>query len=187
MAWFAIIHMFLHISSYPLCLPFPNHQLFLHTIFFITFSKLATSWKPCLTSPSWCHQSFALHLWKQFISYHIKLVNIVLSLVKSLLDIVLPLPEIRILHTAAQLGAIINLLVCLNSQLESGRDQGRRGGSVRLSVQLPLRSCSLGSWVWAPHRALCWQHRAWSLVWVLCLPLSLLLPRSCSVSLSFKS
>ena len=41
--------------------------------------------------------------------------------------------------------------------------------------------------VWFPSRALCWQLRAWSLLWSLCLPLSLpLSPCSCSVSVSQK-
>ena len=39
------------------------------------------------------------------------------------------------------------------------------------------------SWVRAPHRAPCWHLRAWSLLPILCLPLSLLLPFLHSVSL----
>ena len=39
-----------------------------------------------------------------------------------------------------------------------------------------------------PHIGLCAEQlRAWSLLQILCLPLSLLLPRSCSVCLSFKN
>ena len=53
-----------------------------------------------------------------------------------------------------------------------------------LSDRLRLRSWSCGSWVWAPRQALCWQLRAWNLLRILCLPLSLLLPHSCFVSLS---
>ena len=53
-----------------------------------------------------------------------------------------------------------------------------------LSVQLWLRSWSHGSWVRASCRALCWQLRAWSLLRILCLPLSLPLPCSRSVSVS---
>ena len=44
---------------------------------------------------------------------------------------------------------------------------------IRLSVQLRLRSWSHGSWVWTPCRSLCWQLRAWSLLWTLCVSLSL--------------
>ena len=53
-----------------------------------------------------------------------------------------------------------------------------------LSIQVRLRSGSHGLWVRAPRWALCWQLRAWSLLQILCLPLSLLLPCSHSVSLS---
>ena len=62
------------------------------------------------------------------------------------------------------------------------------GWLSQLSMQLRLRSWSHGSWVQAPHWALCWQLRAWSLLWSLCL-CSLPLPRSfcLSVSLSQKS
>ena len=50
---------------------------------------------------------------------------------------------------------------------------GVPGGLSQLSVQLGLRSWSHSSWVWAPRQALCWQLRAWSLLQILCLPLSL--------------
>ena len=52
-----------------------------------------------------------------------------------------------------------------------------------LSVWLLLRSRSCGSWVWVPRRAVCWQLRAWSLPWILCLPCSAH-PCTRSVSLS---
>ena len=61
---------------------------------------------------------------------------------------------------------------------------GAPGWLSRLSVWLWLRSWSHGLWVRAPHWALCWQLRAWSLLQILCLPLSLPLPHSCSVFLS---
>ena len=48
------------------------------------------------------------------------------------------------------------------------------------SIQLPLRSQSHSSWVWAPCRALYWQLRAWSLPLILSVCLSVCL----SVSLS---
>ena len=54
--------------------------------------------------------------------------------------------------------------------------EGAPGWLSRLSVWLRLRSWSHGSWVQAPHRALCWQLRAGSLLRILCLPLSLPLP-----------
>ena len=41
-----------------------------------------------------------------------------------------------------------------------------------LSVWLWLRSWSCGSWIQAQHQALCWQLRDWSLLWTLCLHLS---------------
>ena len=47
------------------------------------------------------------------------------------------------------------------------------GWLSRLSVRLQLRSRSRGPWVRAPHRALGWWLRAWSLLPILCLPLSL--------------
>ena len=50
---------------------------------------------------------------------------------------------------------------------------GASGWLSRLSVQLRLRSWSHGSWVCALGWALCWQLRAWSLLRILCLPLSL--------------
>ena len=61
---------------------------------------------------------------------------------------------------------------------------GALGWLSRLSGRLQLRSWSHGPWVRAPHRALCWQLRAWGLFRILCLPLSLTLPHSCSVSVS---
>ena len=64
--------------------------------------------------------------------------------------------------------------------------QGVPGWLSWLSVQLQLRSWSHDSWVQAPHQALCWHLKAWSLLRILCLCLSLPLPCSCSVSLSQK-
>ena len=60
-----------------------------------------------------------------------------------------------------------------------------RGAWVAQSVKRPTsaRSRSRGPWVRAPRRALGWWLRAWNLFPILCLPLSLPLPRSCSVSL----
>ena len=52
-----------------------------------------------------------------------------------------------------------------------------------LSYGPQLRSWSRSLWVQAPPRALDWQPRAWSLLQILCLPLSLCLPCSYSVSL----
>ena len=64
---------------------------------------------------------------------------------------------------------------------------GAPGWLSQLSIRLRLRSWSHGSWVRAPCRALCWQLGAWSLLRMLCLPLSLPLTHSCSVSLYFKN
>ena len=60
---------------------------------------------------------------------------------------------------------------------------GAPGWLGRRSVRLRLRSRSRGWWVRAPRRALCWQLGACSLLGILCLPLFLPLPCSCSVSL----
>ena len=53
---------------------------------------------------------------------------------------------------------------------------GVPGWLSRLGVRLQLGSWSRGSWVRALCHALCWQLRAWSLLRILCLPRSLLLP-----------
>ena len=60
-----------------------------------------------------------------------------------------------------------------------------RGTWVAQSVKRPtagqvMVSCS---WVRSLHQALCWQFGAWSLLQILCLLLSLPLPRLCSLSL----
>ena len=64
---------------------------------------------------------------------------------------------------------------------------GVPGWLSRLVIRFRLRSWSLSPWVRALHRALGWQLRAWSLFRILCLPLSLTLPCSCSVSLCLKN
>ena len=56
------------------------------------------------------------------------------------------------------------------------RERGAPGWLSQLSCQLRLRSWSCSPWVWAPHQALCWQLRAWSLLWILCLTLCLPYP-----------
>ena len=61
---------------------------------------------------------------------------------------------------------------------------GAPGWLSGLSVRLRLGSRSHGWWVHAPHQALSWQIRTWSLLPVLCLPFSLPLSGSWSVSLS---
>ena len=58
---------------------------------------------------------------------------------------------------------------------------GAPGWLSRLSILLPLMSWSRSSWVLAPRQALSWQLEAWSLLWILCLPLSLPLPHSNSL------
>ena len=63
--------------------------------------------------------------------------------------------------------------------------RGSWGAWVAQSVKRPTsaRSRSRGPWVRAPRRDLGWWLGAWSLFPILCLPLSLPLPCSCSVSL----
>ena len=63
------------------------------------------------------------------------------------------------------------------------------GAWVAQLVKRPTsaRSRFRGPWVRAPLRALGWWLGAWSLFLILCLPLSLPLPRSCSVSLCPKN
>ena len=51
--------------------------------------------------------------------------------------------------------------------------------SAQVMISRPVSS--------SPHRALCWPLRAWSLFRILCLPLSLTLPHSRSVSLCLKN
>ena len=58
------------------------------------------------------------------------------------------------------------------------------GWLSQLSGQLRLRSWSRGPWVRAPRQVLCWQLGAWSLLRILCLPLSPSLPRLLVPSLS---
>ena len=50
---------------------------------------------------------------------------------------------------------------------------GVPGWLSRLSIWLQLRSWFHSLWVQAPHWALCWQFRAWSLFWILCVCVSL--------------
>ena len=71
--------------------------------------------------------------------------------------------------------------VSLSLSLKSKHKQGRLGSSVKhlTSAQVMIsRFMSLSL-----HWALCWQLRAWSLLQILCLPLSLPLSHSHSVSL----
>ena len=58
------------------------------------------------------------------------------------------------------------------------------GWFSQLSVRLPLRSPSHSSWVRDPPRALCWQLRAWILLWILSPFLSAPPPSALSPSLS---
>ena len=61
---------------------------------------------------------------------------------------------------------------------------GAPGWLSQSVIQHRLKSWSHSLWVWAPHQALCWQLKAWSLPQILCLPLSPPLPHLHSVSLS---
>ena len=66
-----------------------------------------------------------------------------------------------------------------------------KGGAawVAQSVECLTSALVMISWlqIWAPHQALCWQLRAWSLLQILCFPLSLPLPHSHTLCLSWKS
>ena len=62
--------------------------------------------------------------------------------------------------------------------------RGAPGWLSWLSIPLGLRSWSHGLWVRAPCWTLCWQLRAWSLLQILCLPLSTPLLLMLCVSLS---
>ena len=73
---------------------------------------------------------------------------------------------------------------CHCSKLMSKQWTIRASGWLsQLNIRLWLRSWTCSSWVQAPHGALCWQRRSWSLLWILRLPLSLPLPCLPSVSL----
>ena len=58
---------------------------------------------------------------------------------------------------------------------------GAPGWLSWLTIQLGLRSWSHGLWVWAICQVLCWQPRAWNLLWSLLL--SLPYPHLCCLSL----
>ena len=62
---------------------------------------------------------------------------------------------------------------------------GVSGWLSQLRISLQLKSWSHGLWVQTPRQALCWQLRAWSLLQILSLSLSVRLPsHSLSLSLS---
>ena len=67
-----------------------------------------------------------------------------------------------------------------DSDVSSKCIPGTPGWLSQLSVWLQLRSRSYNSWVWAPHRALWWQLRAWNLLQIPCLCLCLCLCLSLS-------
>ena len=79
----------------------------------------------------------------------------------------------------------------MNSSYKKWEESGTPGWLSRLSIWLWFRSWSCGSWVQAPRWVLCWQLRAWSLLWILYLPVSLSAPPQLvlclSVSLSLKN
>ena len=60
----------------------------------------------------------------------------------------------------------------LSKILSKKLSHGARGWLSQLSLRLQLRSWSHGLWVRTLYRALCWQLKAWSLLLILCLPLS---------------
>ena len=81
---------------------------------------------------------------------------------------------------------LIDIIKCWQGCIEKGTF-GAPGWLSRLKAWLRLRSWSHGRWVRALHRSLCWQLGAWSLLRILCLPLSLPLPCSHSISLCLKN
>ena len=82
---------------------------------------------------------------------------------------------------------ITSILTSSRQEVSSPLKKKLRLGVSQLSVRLQLRSWSHNPWVRAPRRALCGQLGAWGLLPILCLPLSLPLPYSCSVSLCLKN
>ena len=76
----------------------------------------------------------------------------------------------------------INVIYLIN--ILKDKRGGTPGWLSQLSIRLRLRSWSHSLWVRAPCQAVCWQLGAWSLLRILCLPLSLPLPHSCSLFLS---
>ena len=81
---------------------------------------------------------------------------------------------------------ILSLFLSLSKISEHLNKTEETGWPSPWSVWLQLSSWSCSLWVWASHRALCWQLGAWSLLQILCLPVSLPLPCSCSLSLKSK-
>ena len=75
-------------------------------------------------------------------------------------------------RTSIQNNLCSPLMYTLHLALPQKNSRGAPGWLRRLSVRLQPRSWSHGPWVRAPHRALCWQLRAWSLFQILSLPLS---------------
>ena len=72
---------------------------------------------------------------------------------------------------------ITNISVAFNNKHLLGRLSGSVGWASDFSSGHDLTVCGF-----KPHiGALCWQLRAWSLLWILCLPLSMPLP-TCALS-----
>ena len=112
----------------------------------------------------------------------------VLSLVKSFWQLeISPDCSIYTMEISKQLQIkavwLESWLICDDLLWKKKRDFGAPGWLSRLDIGLQLRSWSHGLWVWALHRALCRWLRAWSLLQILCLLLSLPLLR-CALSLS---
>ena len=105
MVWFAIIHIFLHLSSYPQCPPFPNHK-FILTIFLSTFFKTHLLLE-AVSDLSQLKGSLLPSTLRETVgSCHITPVTIVLGLVTSALGSVLSFPPIKIPHAPAQPSAL---------------------------------------------------------------------------------
>lgn len=98
---FAVILFFFFFTSFLLATMSTFSQIPTHTyISFSTCFRAHLLLEALLTSPSWWTPSSPPHLWKQLVPCHITLVNIALGLVKSVLEIVLSLPQIRVPSSA---------------------------------------------------------------------------------------
>ena len=77
------------------------------------------------------------------------------------------------LSRGAQRDSTTNCTTVLHMESQNRKRTLGRRAWVAHSVKHPtwLGSWSHSLWVWAPHKALCWQLRAWSLFQILCLSL----------------
>ena len=113
---------------------------------------------------------------------HLRSLNVVVS-DHSSLGCVIQYPAVEVTDSddlCYFLGSVTPRILC---QIRGNGFLGVPGLIGQLSIWLRLRSWSQGLWVRALRQALCWQFRAWILLRILYLPLSLPLTRSSSVCL----